>query len=200
MAIDSLIAPLLRVRLFQGLTPLQLGEIARRSERMMYRPGDWLSVAGQRADSAILIVAGASERLIEGNPAQTAPVEPGSLIGEMAMFIDHVYGSTVRAIEPVKALRLTRTAMHEHMLIDQAMTDHLVTKVSARLNTVANDLRRLDEMLARPFQTVPPPQPTPPAQPAGPRQVLTRDREADDLDQYTAHLVAAHEEAIGRLH
>ena len=152
MAIDTLIAPLLRVRIFQGLTPLQLSEIARRSERIMIRPGDLITQAGQPADAAVLIVAGPSERIIESVPGRTDPVEPGSLIGEMAMFVDHIYGSTVRATGPVKAMRLTRAAMHEHMLADQAMTDHLVAKISSRLNAVATDLRQLDDMLAKPFR------------------------------------------------
>jgi CRP-like cAMP-binding protein len=190
MAIDALVAPLLRVRLFQGLTPLQLSEIARRAERMMYRPGDFLSVAGQPADAAILIVSGASERIVEAVPAQAEPVEPGSLIGEMAMFVDHVYGSTVRATGPVKALRLTRAAMHDHMLADQAMTDHLVSKVAGRLNSVANDLRQIDAMLAKPFQ--------PSATPT-PRAVLTRDRAAVDADYYAANVIAAEVERL-RIH
>ena len=40
MAIDRLVAPLLRVPLFAGLRPLQITEIARHAERMKFRRGD----------------------------------------------------------------------------------------------------------------------------------------------------------------
>ena len=40
MAIDTLVKPLLRVALFQGLKPLQITEIARLADRIVYRPGE----------------------------------------------------------------------------------------------------------------------------------------------------------------
>jgi hypothetical protein len=40
MAIDALVKPFLLLPLFQGLKPLQLTEIVRRADRIIYRPGD----------------------------------------------------------------------------------------------------------------------------------------------------------------
>ena len=42
MAIDALVKPFLLLPLFQGLKPLQLTEIVRRADRIIYRPGDIL--------------------------------------------------------------------------------------------------------------------------------------------------------------
>ena len=87
MAIDQLVAPLLRVELFMGLKPLQITEIARLSERIVFRPGDTITTAGQEADAAFLIVSGAAEWLpcAAATNQSPEPIEIGSLIGEMAM-------------------------------------------------------------------------------------------------------------------
>jgi CRP-like cAMP-binding protein len=147
MAIDALIAPLLRVRLFHGLSTQQIGAIARRAERIMYRDGAVISEEGDAADAAVLIVSGPTERVAAG---EREAVEPGSLIGEMAMLTEHTYGSTVIARGPVKAMRLPRAAMHALMLDDQSLADHMVEHMSQRLSTVLHDLQAIDQALAAP--------------------------------------------------
>ena len=61
MSIDALVAPLLRVRLFQGLEPIQIAAIARSAERVLYRDGTVIVEAGQSGDAAIILVAGPAE-------------------------------------------------------------------------------------------------------------------------------------------
>lgn len=141
MSNDLLVAPLLRVRLFQGLSPRQIGELARRSERIMYRAGALITEEGDVADAAVLIVSGETERVAAG---LREAVEPGSLIGEMAMLIDHTYGSTVIARGPVKALRLPRTLMHDMMAKDAALAEHMVERISARLSETLREMRAVD--------------------------------------------------------
>ena len=58
MAIDALVKPLLALPLFQGLSPLQLTEIVRRAERIIYRPGDAIVTENQTGDAAIVIISG----------------------------------------------------------------------------------------------------------------------------------------------
>jgi CRP/FNR family transcriptional regulator, cyclic AMP receptor protein len=145
MSNESLVAPLLRVRLFQGLSPRQLGDIARRAERIMYRPGALVTEEGDVADAAVLIVSGETERI--GAGVRDA-VEPGSLIGELAMLIEHTYGSTVVARGPVKALKITRTMMHDLMLRDQSLAEHMVDRISQRLSNLLGEMRNVDAGLA----------------------------------------------------
>jgi CRP-like cAMP-binding protein len=52
MAIDRLVAPLLRVPLLAGLKPLQITELARQAERVVFRRGDTITRAGEPADGA----------------------------------------------------------------------------------------------------------------------------------------------------
>src|SRR5688572_28626134 len=62
MAIDALVLPLLNVPLFQGLKPLQLTEIARRADRIVYKPGDVIVTAHGEPDGAVLVVSGEAVR------------------------------------------------------------------------------------------------------------------------------------------
>ena len=153
MAIDQLVASLLRVELFQGLKPLQITEISRLAERIVFRPGDKIIMAGQPGDAAYLIVSGAAEWLPSTDTGSQIgePIEIGSLIGEMAMLIDHVYGATIIANGQVRCLKLTREAMHAQMLADPALAQHLTSKITQRLTRVAQELKAIDQDFGEPF-------------------------------------------------
>jgi CRP-like cAMP-binding protein len=148
MAIDALIAPLLRVEIFQGLTPLQITEIARRAERIVFRPGSKITEAGKDAEAAFLIVGGAAECLSVDDDGLPEAVEEASLIGEMAMLIEHSYGATVLARGNVRCLKISRSEMHEQMLDDPALAEALSANITARLTRVAQELRAIDRDVA----------------------------------------------------
>jgi CRP-like cAMP-binding protein len=145
MVVDAFAAPLLRVELFQGLKATQLTKIGRAAERIVYRAGDTITRAGDDADAAILIVSGAAEWL--DGPAGDE-IEIGSLIGEMAMFIDHVYGATIIAKSQVRCLKLARTEMQSLLLRDPELAQHLTSKIAHRLTRVADQLRAIDNTIS----------------------------------------------------
>jgi signal-transduction protein with cAMP-binding, CBS, and nucleotidyltransferase domain len=140
MVIDALAAPLLRVELFQGLKPQQLSAIARAAERIVYRAGEHIASANADADGALLIVSGAAE----WTDSATEEIEIGSLIGEMAMFVEHTFGSTIIAKSQVRCLKLGRTALQDILLSDPELAQHLTSKIAARLARVAGELRAID--------------------------------------------------------
>ncbi len=149
MAIDALVLPLLNVPLFQGLKPLQLTEIARRADRIVYKPGDVIVAANAEADAAVLVISGEAVRT-EG-PGYTAGEEAlpaGALISEMTMLIETECSSTVVARTPVRALRITRSEMLAHMSDDPSLADHFIDKISGRLSTFVEGLREIDRSLA----------------------------------------------------
>jgi CRP-like cAMP-binding protein len=149
MALDQLLTPLERVPLFVGLSPEQLGEIARHAERITFRPGEVITRAGERGFGAYLLVAGRAECAREhGEPTQEDVVVPGSLIGELAMLVEHTYGTTVIARERVHCLKILRLTLSNQMLTDPALANHLERQLTSRLERVAEDLRRIDHMLA----------------------------------------------------
>ena len=149
MAIDKMIAPLLRVPLFAGLRPLQITEIARQAERVAFRSGSSIIEAGKTGDCAYLIVSGdAVCRPEPGSAAPPQPVEPGSLVGELAMLIDHTHRVTVVAAGRVHCLKITRSALYQQIEADPALADHFTGLLTARLTQVAIEMRCIDEMLA----------------------------------------------------
>lgn len=149
MAIDALVAPLLKIALFQGLRPLQISEIARRAERIVFRPGQTLVQIDTAADAAYVIVSGIAVRTQGPDLGATPePIPVGSLIAEMGMLVETEHSSTIVAETPVRALRITREAMFEQMAEDAALADHLVAKITGRLQSLAVELRRIDACLA----------------------------------------------------
>jgi signal-transduction protein with cAMP-binding, CBS, and nucleotidyltransferase domain len=149
MAIDRVVAPLLRVPLFAGLKPLQITEIARQAEKLSFRPNQIITKAGQPGDGAFLIVAGLAVCVEDPEPLATPePVAPGSLVGEMAMLTEHEYGSTIVAQERVLCLKIARVTLHAQMLEDSSLAEHFRERISARLRRVREELRQIDSALA----------------------------------------------------
>ena len=153
MAIDALIKPLMALPLFRDLTPLQLTEIVRRAERIIYRPGDAITTENQTSDAAIVIISGSCIRVEDnGDPSRKSRGEvipEGAMIGELAMLIDIVHTTTIIAQGSVKALRLTRQKVHELMLEDTTLAQHFSACITARLKLLANDLKAIDTAMGR---------------------------------------------------
>ncbi|MCC7253558.1 cyclic nucleotide-binding domain-containing protein [Hyphomicrobium sp.] len=149
MAIDALVLPLLNVPLFQGLKPLQLTEIARRADRIVYKPGDVIVTAHGEPDAAVLVVSGEAVRTegpgLERGANEAIPT--GALISEMTMLIETECTSTVVARTPVRALRITRSEMIAHMTDDPSLADHFIEKISGRLSSFVEGLREIDKSL-----------------------------------------------------
>ncbi|WP_334147523.1 Crp/Fnr family transcriptional regulator [Hyphomicrobium sp.] len=152
MAIDAFVLPLLNVPLFQGLKPLQLTEIARRADRIVYKPGDVIVTAHGEPDAAVLVVSGEAVRTegpgLERGANEAIPA--GALISEMTMLIETECTSTVVARTPVRALRITRQEMQAHMASDPSLADHFVAKIAGRLSSFVESLREIDRALGPP--------------------------------------------------
>ncbi len=148
MAMDALVKPFLHLPLFQGLKPLQLTEIVRRADRIIYRPGDIIIEEDQLGEAAIVLVSGDAVRVSgidAGEPPEIIP--EGSMLGELAMLVEMVHSTTIIARGTVRALRLRRTEMHEAMADDPQLAEHLTHKIAARLEILAQELRSFDSAL-----------------------------------------------------
>lgn len=140
---NSILASLLRVPLFGGLKPLQITEIARQAERVRFRPGSVIAHARQPADGAHLIVSGSTQKRAEA----TEQVEPGSLICELAMFVEYAPASMIVAVERVHALKITRAALYEQMSADSALARHFEDIFIERLKRAIADAWEVDRLL-----------------------------------------------------
>lgn len=146
MSYELLLEPLRRVPLFQGLSPLQISEIARQAERVMFRAEDVIIQEDQVGQAAFLIITGEVERT--SGPDAGATVSPGTLLGEMAMLVETTYSSTMVCKGPVRALKITRESLHNQMQADLQLAEHFIEKLSSRLRALAQDMRRVDQILS----------------------------------------------------
>ena len=148
MAMDSLVTTLQNLEVFRGIAPEQLAEIVRKADRMVFRPGQTLIEAGHQGDGAYVLVAGDAEVLPEnGRTHGGQPVQPGSLVGEMAMLVEHEYRITVVARSSIRALKITREQIHAQMQATPGLAEHFIGRISSRLSRVAVELRRIDQLL-----------------------------------------------------
>ena len=143
MVPDSLLTPLVRVPLFNGLSKSQLQALADSAERMAIDGGTLIISDNEPGDAAYLLVKGRAARLDGvGRPMEALPL--GTMVGEMAMLIDTRHAATIVAIEPIKALKFTRSAMLAVMQSDPDIAAHFITKLTARLQTLADELKAVD--------------------------------------------------------
>jgi len=145
MAIDALVAPLLQVPLFQGLKPIQLTEIARRADRVVFRPGEVIT-GGERNDSAVLIVSGEAVRKSHDQGEEAVPT--GALLGEMAMLVEpEEPTSTFVARTTVRALNIRRSEMIDQMTDDPDLAQHLADNIAGRLQVFLSELREIEAIM-----------------------------------------------------
>jgi CRP-like cAMP-binding protein len=154
MPIDAFAERLRNLEIFRGLAPLQITEITRNAERMVFRDGQAIITAGRQGDGAFVLIAGEARAVWPDPTLPASPVPAGALVGEMAMLIEHAHAMTVVAQGPVRALKIPREALHRQMAADPALTEHLVARIASRLTPVAVELRRIDQTLALAAESV----------------------------------------------
>jgi len=148
MAHDHAAASLSRIAFFAALKPRQISRIARQAEQCWFRGGEFITRAGTAGDCAYLILMGEAQRWPRpGSRTELEPVAPGSLLGELAMLVEHTYGATVVAAGPVNCLKLPRAMLHEQMGADPDIAERLARVIRERLSLTASELRRINEAL-----------------------------------------------------
>ena len=169
MTMQALIQAILEVPLFKGLKAPQIIDIVNAAERVIYQPGQSIAQRPTVSRASVIIVSGQAVRvqgpeLDQGSGGQPDRISTGSMVGELAMFIDVEHFSTVLAETQVRALRLTQAVMHGLMERDPELADHFVSQISSQLTVLAHEMRAIDNAL----------QPSAVADPFG--QVATRPR------------------------
>jgi CRP-like cAMP-binding protein len=147
MAIDEVVASLFRIPLLAGLKPMQIAEIGRRAQRCAFGDGERIIRTGEVGNGAYLILSGEAARQT-GTRGGAEPVPPGSLLGELAMLIEHVYGATVVAQSWVDCLKLERATLRDQMREDPDIAKRIAQVIRGRLTLVAAELQKIDQLLA----------------------------------------------------
>lgn len=147
---DEVLAALRETRVFGGLDPGALGELAavcvprtfRRDQYLMYQgdPGDHLAVV---VDGLVKIIV-SSER---GDEMVLATLGAGEVLGELSVIDQGARSASVVAVQPTTALVVTRPALMSAMQHSPALLDGLLRTLGGlvrRLTEQASDLVFLD--------------------------------------------------------
>ena len=97
------LAALERTPLFAGLDREQLEDVVRIGRRVSYQPGQAIVERGDPGDAMYIVVSGAAEVDVGGRFHR---LERGDFFGEMAVLAGRPREATVKAVEPLEALRI----------------------------------------------------------------------------------------------
>lgn len=136
--------------IFRSLSRRHLGYVLDVASKEYFEPGDNLIVKNSTGDTAYLILTGTAICLdFPGTPAGSERIVAGCLAGEMAMLVETIHSLTVQADARVRALAFRREAMTRLMQREPFIATQISDNLLARLRSLAGDLRRLDNCLAK---------------------------------------------------
>jgi putative ABC transport system ATP-binding protein len=137
-----------------GQTEL-FGQLDMRNQRLLAfaaawfkaKPGQTIFAVDDKPDAAYLCVSGQAELLFtrtSGEEQRVTTVEPGRVIGDLAIIIDEPRTLTLRAITEVTFLRIGAEEFRAVMENDTSVLLTLLRSVSGHLTNTAEMLRQLD--------------------------------------------------------
>lgn len=149
MALETNAELLGRVPILEGLSPEQLSAIANKGKKTFFAEGRSIIEAGAKGDTAYLILTGLAGVEPDAETGREAEMlEPGTLVGELAMLVETTHSLTVKAKVRVRAMAIARADLYELMEAEPAIAHHFSQKLLERLAALATDLRQMDTRFA----------------------------------------------------
>ncbi len=110
MSINQEVELLRNIPLFAKIEPSKLKLLAFTSERLTYQPDQVLCRQGDMGDAAYIIIEGeASVRIATASgDIEVARLGAGDVVGEIAILCDVPRTATVRAVDRVTTLKITK--------------------------------------------------------------------------------------------
>jgi CRP-like cAMP-binding protein len=151
MSLDGDIALLKRVPLFGGLPTEQLRLIAFSAVRLDLLAGQVLFRAGDKAMSGYVVSSGTLELSVrEGERTDVvATCDAGSLIGEIALFVETRRPATATATTPAQVLEIDRKLIVRMLNEYPHIAVGLRATLADRLSATVSELSRVREALQR---------------------------------------------------
>ncbi len=93
-----------RVRLFEGLSDVQVGELAACAHELRYGAGEWVFEQGAGGGAMFLVLDGSVDIHLDASAPAVARLVRGEVFGEMALVESLPRSAGVRCIEPARLL------------------------------------------------------------------------------------------------
>jgi CRP-like cAMP-binding protein len=147
MALDNnTIAALRRTPVVGLLEDDALRVIANVADARRLRAGEVLFRQGDRSDGGYVVTSGSISVGREGDEEETALLGPGSLIGEVALFLRMQRPATAIAREPSSVLRISPTLMKRVLQEYPSAADGMAQVLSRDLEGLAAGLGRVERL------------------------------------------------------
>lgn len=133
---DSFAGALSLVRLFAGLTPAQLADVARVGRRHRYRRGQVVFYQGDPGDALYLILSGQVKVSVtsrQGEEAILAVLGAGECFGELALLDDQPRSATIETTQPTEAFIFYRPDFYRFLRQAPDVAIALLRVLAARL-------------------------------------------------------------------
>jgi CRP/FNR family transcriptional regulator len=137
-----------RLPLFAGVSDAACRELAARTVRRVYEPGETLFVAGTEARGLYVVVGGRVRVVRHGASRRHVLHEegPGGTLGEVPLFEGGGYPATAIAAEPTACLVIGRDAIGAAMRADPELAWRLLARLASRVRTL---VERVDSLAVR---------------------------------------------------
>jgi CRP-like cAMP-binding protein len=140
MAMDEVTvgrAALERTPLFAGLDREHLEDVLSVGQRMSYQPGQAIVERGDPGDAMYIMVSGVAEVDVGGRYHR---LQRGDFFGEMAVLAGKPREATVKAAEPVEALRIPAEEFQRFLLANPQIAVGMLRSLVERLREVQDRL------------------------------------------------------------
>jgi CRP/FNR family cyclic AMP-dependent transcriptional regulator len=124
-----------RIPFFTGLSDADADSVLQVGQRVSFQPGDTIVERGEMGDAMYLMLAGTAEVDVGG---RFHTLKQGDFFGEMALIAAKKRMATVKAVEPVQALRIPAEDFQAFLL------SHATVAV-AMLKALVDRLREVEE-------------------------------------------------------
>lgn len=151
------VAALRRAALFKGLKDQTLAEIAARAVPRRFDKGELVFIAGEEATGLYVVVEGSVRAFrvsVDGREQVIHVERPGGTVGEVPVFDDSTYPSTVAAEEETTTLFLAKDDVRQLCLRHPEITFSALKVLASRLRRCAElvealSLKDVDQRVAR---------------------------------------------------
>ena len=143
MSLNKEVEVLRDVPLFNKIDHTKLKLLAFTSENLTHQDGHFLFREGEPGDAAYIILKGKVSVFIETDkgPVEVAELKRGDVVGEISILCDVPRTASVKAIEPVQTLKVTKDTFIHLLTEFPEIAIEIMRDLASRLNKTNIQLR-----------------------------------------------------------